>query len=88
MENGAGARESRPSSFESNPSAKSVKSVVKTIFKNGTAIELARTANQWSMTGEGRKKSTQDAMTLKVGTAKTQRSKPRELWMPEFFFTR
>jgi hypothetical protein len=73
MENGAGARGFRPSSFESNPSVKSVKSVVKTISENCQEIEFARTANQWSMTGEGSKKSTQDAMTLKVGNAETQR---------------
>jgi len=38
----------RPSFFESNPSAKSVKSVVKTIFENGTAIEFARAATEWT----------------------------------------
>ncbi len=59
----------RPLSFESNPSVKSVKSVVKTIFESGTAIELARAAIEWSTTGGGSEKSTQDAMTLKVGTA-------------------
>jgi hypothetical protein len=78
MEKGAGACGVRPSSFESNPSAKSVKSVksvVKTIFENGPAIELAQTVKQWSTTEEGSKKSTQDAITLKVGTAKTQRRK-------------
>jgi len=36
--------EFRPSSFESNLS---VKSVVQTIFENGTEIEFSRTAIEW-----------------------------------------
>jgi hypothetical protein len=47
-------------------------SVVKTIFENGPAIEFAQTVKQWSTTEEGSKKSTQDAITLKVGAAEKE----------------
>jgi hypothetical protein len=54
----------------SNPS---VQSVVKTFFENGTEIELAQAATEWDTTVEGGEKSTQDAMTLKVGTVDARR---------------